>query len=151
MLNFVRRSFSDQSQRVFRPTFALNFKTTKSVLIFNGSHCKNTNTVSRIKFVHMMCIAFATYSLIQAYRKRRYFRGFLVWTPLLVMLVALTGSTVFKYRFATKLYLRGDGAHVDIYTRPFWQSKLNVPIVDLQPIDRDELVTLLSDNNMLLA
>lgn len=28
---------------------------------------------------------------------------------------------------------------------------MKVPITDLQPIDRDELVTLLSDNNMLLA
>ena len=64
LLNFTRRAFSDHSQRVFKPTYALNFKTPKSVLIFNGSHCKNTNTVSRIKMVHMMGIAFASYSLI---------------------------------------------------------------------------------------
>ena len=64
LLNFTRLAFSDHSQLVFKPTYALNFKTTKSVLIFNGSHCKNTNTVSRIKMVHMMGIAFASYSLI---------------------------------------------------------------------------------------
>ena len=126
IFSFARRAFSSSSSNtsaIFKPTYALNFKNPKKILLFNGSHCKNTLAVSRFKIFHMLGIAFASYSLIQAYRKRRYFRGLLVWTPLLILLVFLTGSTVFKYRFATKLYLRGDGKHIDIYTKPFWQSK----------------------------
>ena len=133
IFSFAKRAFSStqNSNSIFKPTYALNFKTPKSILLFNGAHCKNTTAVSRFKMFHMFAIAFASYSLIQAYRKRRYFRGFLIWTPLLVVLVLLTGSTVFKYRFATKLYLRGDGRHIDILTKPFWQSKYNVPIEEL--------------------
>ena len=64
LFSFARRAFSDHSQRVFKPQHALNFKSNKSVVIFDGSHCKNTIIVSRFKAVHMLGIAFASYSLI---------------------------------------------------------------------------------------
>jgi len=74
-----------------------------------------------------------------------------LWFPLFVFLAGVSTSQVMKYRYVSQIKLLASGKSIEIWTRPLWQSKFNIPIRDIEPIERDELVTLLADNEMLLA
>lgn len=79
----------------------------------------------------MFVMALSAYSIVQAYRKRRYLRGLFFWAPLLVLLTVMTGSGFMKYRYVRKLNLRGNGTHIDLVCKPVWDTKFNVPIADI--------------------
>ena len=138
-------------KRVFTPKYVLNFKDPKRMEIFNVANCRSIKTMSSVKIAHAALLSLSVYSLVQAYRKRRYFRGIFLWLPLCLFFAGISTTAIMKYRYVKSIKLHGNGKAIDIWTKPLWQSKLNLPIQDIETMERDELVTLLADHEMLLA
>ena len=151
MLNILTRRFST-AQKVYRPQYPLNFKNPSTFKIFDSTGCQNTPTFARMKAFHGLALCLCGYSIVQAYRKRRYIRGIFFWTPLMLVLATMaTTSGFLRVRYVKQIMLRANGTHIDLKCALPWQSVKNVAISDIMVPERDELVQQLAENNQFLA
>ena len=104
MIKHTLRRFSSASNTssVYKPPRALNFKK-NGFNVYEAFEAKGAKTLSWTKLAHTALLSLSIYSLVQAYRKRRIFRGVFFWTPITFILFNLSSAIHFRFRYINRI------------------------------------------------
>ena len=84
------------------PNNVLNFKPKFGLLVYKGGF----NNYAKVKLAHSVLTLVSVYSLVQAYRKNRKFRGLLLWTPATLFCLFIMRTKIMRFKYIHALSLQ---------------------------------------------
>ena len=94
----------------YRPNHVLNFGKNQFLDVYR----QGNNVFVKYKVGHAVLTMFSVYSLVQAYRKNKKFRGFLLWMPLTIILLWMSRRNIQKFNPVYSIHLYPDGKHIEM-------------------------------------
>ena len=96
------------------------------------------NVYLKIKMAHGAFTAFSIYSLVQAYRNNKKFRGLFLWLPLSLFCVTFTRRGIMRYNPIHSIHLFSDGKHIGLRSYQSLKAE-KLPIRDVRVNKGDAL------------
>ena len=102
--------------------------------VYRGSN----NIYIKVKMAHGAITLFSMYSLVQAYRKNKKFRGILIWLPLSVFFLSFARRGIMRYNPIHSIHLFNDGKHVGVRSYQSFKAE-KFPIHEIRVTRGDAL------------
>ena len=96
------------------------------------------NMYLKIKMAHGALTVFSIYSLVQAYRKNKKFRGLFLWLPLTLFFVTFYRRGIMRYNPIHSMHLFSDGKHIGLRSYQSLKAE-KVPIREVRVTKGDAL------------